>query len=504
MQWETRGDVVHSTETWETIDSLWRVGSLEHLLDETQLEIYRFIRASPSSTDYVDAARQLGKSFVCVVIALEDAIRNPGKRVNYIAKTFGSLKKMIEQTMALIVIQAPPEVRPVFVVSDSRWEFPLDGPAKGAFIQLVGADETRGADTARGGSVVTNIVDEAGFIACLEYLLNSVIKPMGRRTGAKTILSTSPAPTPDHYSCEIEDICAANGSLIVRDYWAPGMQSHAEKVKFLEAEAKALNLSVDAFMRTTTFRREYMCERVIDSTLAVVPEFLAVRDDIVVARDRPDYFDIYASMDPGADDLTGVLVGYSDFQRAKLVITHELLLAKANTGTVAREFLAIMHDAYGSEIMLDKGMPMLSPQGPRPYAFVIDDPHKHHCNDLWNYHRISASPAMKDDSEAAVNVMRVQIGARVVEIHPRCANLVRQLSSAVRVKPGGDWTRSKRDGHWDLVAALKYMIRHYEPGRNPFPVDYGFNRTTQVRRVAPDRPKLADMMLKGTSLARRR
>ena len=99
---ETRGDVSHETETWATLDALWRVGSLEHLLDETQLDIYRFVRESPSKTVYVSAARQLGKSFAMVVIALEDCLRNPGKRVNYVAKTFGSLKKMVEQTMDFI------------------------------------------------------------------------------------------------------------------------------------------------------------------------------------------------------------------------------------------------------------------------------------------------------------------------------------------------------------------------------------------------------------------
>ncbi len=501
----TRGDVTHDAETWEYLDDLWRRGSLEHLLDETQLEIYRFIRTSRSSTVYVDAARQLGKSFVDVVIALEDCLRNPGKRVNYVAKTFGSLKKMIEQTMGFIVDQAPPECCPVFVVSESRWEFPLDGPAKGAFVQLVGADEHRGADRCRGGSVVTNIVDEAGFIDCLEYLLNSVIKPMGRRTGAKTILSTSPAFSPDHYSCEIEDICAANGSLIVKDYWAPGMQSHEEKVRFLESEAKALNMTVEKFKATTTFRREYMCERVLDETLAVVPEFAGVRQSICVERERPPFFDLCVSVDPGMDDFTGVLFAITDFRRAKLVIEHELLLAKANTATIAEESFKVMRDHYGVGLIIKGGLTTIDPASERkPYWFVVDDPHKRISADLWNYHHLSAGPAMKDDSEAAINVMRVEIGGMNIEINPRCVNLIRQLANAVRTKPGGDMARSKRDGHYDLVAALKYLVRHWDKTHNPYPPGYGFDPQRQTQRQKPPRATLGEVMLRGTSLARRR
>ena len=43
---ETRGSVTHSRETWQTLDELWRRGSLEHLLDSNQLGIYALIFAS--------------------------------------------------------------------------------------------------------------------------------------------------------------------------------------------------------------------------------------------------------------------------------------------------------------------------------------------------------------------------------------------------------------------------------------------------------------------------
>lgn len=508
-RWEMRGDVGHSVATWRTLDDCWRAGDLTHLLDQTQLEIYWFVRNNPSKTIFVDAARQLGKSFVMVVIAIEDCILNPAKRVNYIAKTFGALQKMLEQTMAFIASQAPPELRPMFVTSKSRWQLPVEGPARGAFIQLVGADEIGGADTARGGSVVTNIIDEAGFISCLEYLLISVIKPMGRRTRAKTILSTSPAFSPDHYSCEVQDACIATGSSITRDYWSPGMQSLEEKWQFVRDEAKAANLTVEVFMLTTAFRREYLCQRVLDTALAVVPEFADVKTKIIEAGRvavRPPFWDLYISGDPGMDDFFGLLFGYSDFRRSRLVIEDELLLQKANTQTVADAIGELMKVRYPCDpddvrSVRMKQLRLVSKDDfafvVKPYSAVLDDSGKRLCADMYTYHGLQFSPALKDDRETAINVMRLEIGACHIEIHPRCVNLIRQLGTAMRTKPGGDLARSKKDGHYDLIAALWYLVRSWEKTHNPYPAGYDFDPKTQVRGDRPARGRTLEDFLAG-------
>lgn len=494
---ETRGDFTYDVATWTALDDCWRAGDLTHFLDETQLEIHGFVRECCIKTIYVSAARQLGKSFVMVVLALEDCIANPGKRVNYIAKTFGALKKMMEQTMDFIVCQAPPELRPVFIESKLRWVFPKNGPARGAFIQLVGADEPKGADTARGGSVISNYIDEAAFIACLEYLLISVLKPMGRRTAAKTILATSPAFSPDHYSCEVEDTALANGALITRDIWSPGLQTLEQKEQFLVDEAVALGLSVEQYKETTAYLREYMCQRVLEAKLAVVPEWPAVKTKVVEAGRvavRPAWWDLYVSGDPGMDDFFGILFAVSDFRRSRLVIEHELLLQKANTQTVADAIGEVMREHYPCPPDDDRSVKMkqlrlVSKEDfayvIKPYSAVFDDPGKRLCADMHTYHGLEFSPALKDDSEAAINVMRLELAAVHIEIHPRCSNLIRQLGSALRKKPGGDMARSRKDGHFDLIAALKYLVRSWNKTRNPYPPDWGFDATTHTRREAP-------------------
>lgn len=494
---ETRGDVTHDAATWVAIDDCWRAGDLTYLLDTTQLEIHDFVLRAVSGLVFVSAARQLGKSFGNWALATETCIKNPGKRVNYIGKTFGSVKKMMEESMAIIAAQAPPELRPVFLESKSRWVFPSNGPARGAFIQLVGADEIRGADRARGGAVVLNIIDEAGFIDCLDYLLNSVIKPMGRRTAAKTILTSSPALTPAHYSCEVEDICIANQSLIMRDFWSPGFDSVEDKKRYLEGQARDVNLSVEAFMKSSVFRREYMCERVIETALAVVPEWPEVHARIVEAGRvavRPAWWDLYVSGDPGMDDFFGILFATTDFRRSKLVIEHELLLRKANTQTVADAIGEVMREHYpcppdDGRVLKMKQLRLVSREDfayvVKPFSAVFDDPGKRLCADMFTYHGLQFSPAQKDDREAAINVMRLELAGLHVEIHPRCVNLIRQLGSAIRIKPGGEMARSKRDGHYDLIAALWYLVRSWNKTRNPFPPGWNFDATTQARRELP-------------------
>ncbi len=68
---------------------LWRSGDLSWKLenDATQTALYREIKACPSKLFVTEGARKLGKSYVHGVIALETAIRNPGKRINWAAIT---------------------------------------------------------------------------------------------------------------------------------------------------------------------------------------------------------------------------------------------------------------------------------------------------------------------------------------------------------------------------------------------------------------------------------
>jgi hypothetical protein len=68
------------------------------------------------------------------------------------------------------------------------------------------------------------------------------------------------------------------------------------------------------------------------------------------------------------------------------------------------------------------------------------------------------------------------IQAREIEISPRCVHLIRQMKNAIWNNKATDFARAgskSPDGHFDLVAALKYLCRGVNRHHNPYPEGYG-------------------------------
>ncbi len=504
---ETRGGTTHSAETWRTLDELWRHGSLEHLLDANQLAIYVQIFACLVLQFVIEASRKIGKSYLLSAIAFEAALQNPGKRINYAAPSGKEAIEITHPIMSQIAALAPEDCRPIWKPSIGHWEFP-----NGAFIVLFGADDQAAADRGRGPESVLNIVDEGAFCPVLFYLLESVLAPQTLQTAGRTIIGSTPPVSPGHEFADVADNAAALGAYVHRDIYSHGRMTHAEIDAYLTQRAQSRGLTLEAYKLTTDYLREYGAQRVLDSNLAVVPEFPNAKAHIVVARPRPPHFDLYIAGDPGMDDLTGILFAVCDFRRSKLLIEHELLLTKANTKAIAEAVQDTMAEHYASTFEDRSSTVINAVKGEkgiwyvkRPYSAVIDDSSKRVCADLHEYHGLSFAPALKDDREASINVMRLEVQAHNVEIHPRCIHLVRQLGNAVRVKQGGDMARSKKDGHFDLIAALRYLIRSWTRTHNPYPDDYGFDPATMTRRDGPrSKQSLANALLSGTNVGRSR
>lgn len=467
------------------VHELWRRGVLSWKLDSNQLAIYAAIFACASLQFVIEAARKIGKSFLLCLIGIETAERNPGKRINYGAPTGKEAAEIVLPVMGQLIADAPEDCKPVWKESKGHWEFP-----NGAYIVLFGCDDERAADRGRGPEAVLNIIDEAGFVPVLSYVLDSVLAPQTIQTHGRTLLGSTPPKSPAHEFCDIADAAVAIGAYITRDIYSHGRMTRAEIDEYLTQRATSRGLTLEQFKETTDFQREYGALRVLDSKLAVVPEFPRLRAEICIERPRPAFFTWYVSVDPGMGHKTGVLFALYDFRAAKLVVEHELLLSQAHTSAIAAGVKEVEKEHYQDLI--------------RKPTRVVDDPHGRLVADLWHNDKLSFAPALKDHREEADANMRVWISRRRVLIHPRCAKLIHQLATGIK-KPSGDLIETADGGHLDLLASLRYLVRSVDETTNPYPADYGFDRLTQVRRELPKEPDtLGAALLAGTNLGRRR
>lgn len=490
---------------WATFQELWHRGRAhEYVLDSGQ-QAWCSRREAADGFSVWMIARQRGKSFAALFDDIMFAERTPGAICRYLGQTGDSahaiLGPTLDQIMALCPL--PKSERPwPYSKNDSlggsselRW-------ANGATYVWSGTDN----DTfrrQRGPRSHRITFDEAGFYAKLSEVEDALL-PSLQTTGGSPLYLSTPSVSPGHPFVERYEAAAAVGRSELETIYENPRLTPADVEKIIERESALHGQSREKFLKSTYWRREYLAEVVLDTELAVVPEFPEVRDAIVIERERPAFYDLDIACDPGTDDFTGVLFAVTDFRRGKLIVEHELMFKKGNTATISAGIFEVLQRHYGAILAMEGSLLRLQSNSPKPHSFVIDDDKNVICSDLWNYHRISAQPARKDDSEAAINVMRVEIGARNIEINPRCVHLIRQLGTAVRVKPGGDMARSRLDGHYDLVATLKYLIRHWDKRRNPFPNDYGFDTKTQARSDRPKPVSLGAALLAGTSLGRRR
>jgi hypothetical protein len=279
------------------------------------------------------------------------------------------------------------------------------------------------------------------------------------------VIATTPPRSPGHDSAALYHRLADRGAVSKFDIRYSCTIDDAQKFQALydagekpERIPGILNGSLAP--ETTTARREFFLEFCTDADTAVVPEYdHQAKEDINKSLPRPPYFDTYVAMDPGFNDKTGILYGYWDFAKGLLVIEDESLLHKASTWDIAQALTDKEYALWGNKT------PLLR----------VSDVDRRLAADLWERHAITMTMAQKQDSLGAINLLRNMVKGRELSINPRCINLIRQLENATWNRKATDFERAgdeSPDGHFDLVAALKYLCRHVNRHRNPYPEWY--------------------------------
>lgn len=469
----------------------WRAGRLRWKLDPEQQQLYDFFLACPVKQGVEEGARKLGKTFLFGCIALETAQRNPGRQINWSSGTAVGCRKILIPILEEISADAPPDCKGRYDQGTGQWKMP-----NGAFIQIFGCETKKDCERGRGPSSVLNIVDEAGFIDLLDYLTDSIFSPQLRRVhripgtfvGMTLMCSTTPY-VPSHPFCIIANAAMALGAYAKRTIYDSGFESPEEIEQYIAEEAAKKNLSVEAFKATSTFKREFLSERVVDTEMVVFPEFSAVAERVMMEWERPIGFAqfIYkrTAADPGGTrDPTGILAGYVDFTKAKVVVEGERLLPRPNTHDIFEAIVDLETELWGPPPDPPPGQPYLDRSRiSRP----IDDPTGRVTLDLWELDQLHCEPAVKNDRNASIGLIRTWLANDTLKIHPRCVQLQHQLLTSMYNKKKTDFERNAY-GHCDLAAALMYFARGLSLSTNPYPAD--FDQLTG-RTMPDDHPLMA-------------
>jgi hypothetical protein len=457
----------------EARHSLWREGDLNWKLEPPQKELYDSFQRLKEKQEKVVvwlSSRRYGKSFSLLVIAFEQAIKKPGSLIKYAAPLQDQVREILDEIIPNMLEDCPEDMKPVFKERRNSWYFP-----NGSKIQMVGVANKRYVKL-RGGSCDLAICDEAGFIDDLKIVVNTVLLPTTTTTNGKILLATTPPDDADHDFSSFEERAATDNNLVIKtidDYFKAFKKAGKEPTRITKDE-------MDRIVRQyggkddPQYLREYMCERVSDTSLLIIPEFdLYTAKRIITEWKRPAFFDAYTSMDVGGRDLTGILFAYYDFLQNKVIIEDEGVIDKKENRT---DVISALITDKEAELWFDKKYQLHQ----EPFKRISDTNNVILLNDLNHLHGVKFAATRKDNSDAARNEVRIKVRNEEILINPRCVNLIAHLKYGKWNRARTSYARSEKYGHYDLIDALVYLIRNINYNRNPYPQGYDVNMSNNV------------------------
>lgn len=442
----------------QALEAAWSRGLLSYKLRDYQRVLHQamwnFILEPTCRMSATVISRQWGKSYTQNLVAVEFAVRCPGAQIRMAAPTRDALKKITMPIMKQILADCPAKFLPKWRDKDHMWIFP-----NGSEIHLGGANDGH-ADDLRGPRSHLSVIDEAGFVDDLDYLVDSIMMPQTLSTGGTLIITSTPPRSPAHSFVDIADLCKKNGHYIHRDIYSTGFSD----------ETIGLYAKSCGGFESTNWKREYLALFVTDEALAITPEWSEKFKEAVEPGELHRFWHRYTSLDLGIRDNTAAVWAYYDFRKAQLVAEQELIVSGTKLVT---PMLADGIRQKEAELGYDKvGV----------YRRVADNNNLQLLNDLRAIHGLPFFATSKDELPAMVNELRMWLGAGRIRVHPRCVNLIGCLEKGIwknEANIGREFARSRAYGHFDALSALIYMVRNVDVHSNPVPADLGFNPHTQ-------------------------
>lgn len=429
----------------KAVATLWKRGNLNFLLHEGQIKAAEVIKNTDSQLQVILCSRQWGKTFLLVCAAISFCLKNEKQVVKYGAAFLTDLNEFVIPAFNKILSTCPESLKPEYKASKNKYIF-----QNGSEIHLIGLDKN--PNKIRGASLGMVVLDEAAFASKLRYIFDNVIMPATTHfPDCKIIMGSTPPMSPDHDFVEFINEAKQKNTISHYTIDDNPLISEANKNRLIEAAGGR---------NSSTARKEYFCEVIIDETLAIIPEFDKERHVKQILRD--DYFQYYLKytsqdMSGGANDKHVILSAFYDFQEAKLKVLGERIIEPHD---VTSESIAAATFELESEVF-DKH---------KIKKRISDNNNIPMLRDLSSIHKCSYIPVKKDNSkEAMVSRLRLAFQNDQIEIDPKCEFLIGSLETCLWNNKRSEFARSKTYGHADAIDALIYMLISINKQKNPIP-----------------------------------
>lgn len=431
------------------IETSWAVGRLYLHLNPSQRKIYdKYQEGKARNPLFVaNCSRKLGKSVLGLFIATETAIQKKDALIAFVAPTVDNVQAYTRQLIQVVFKTCPEHLKPIFL----KTEIIFPNGSRILF-RGIGKGIANSYDNLRSFAFDLILLDEAGFSANLDEIVDGALMPtLLPRNGNMLLLSTPPV-TPDHAFkgyCDSAKLDGAYSEFTIRDsHYSIEQQDKFIKVAERSSLAKA--------------QREYFCKFVIDTDFQIIPEW---NDKYVqtAARDKDwKYWFKYLSLDPGWTDFSVCIFGWYNWRTKQLVIAGEIMLKSPEQTT---DLLAARIMAKEKELF----------DGAEVKKRVSDNNNPSLLRDFTLRHKLYFSPVeSKTLLEVMVSDVREVVKDGRLLVDPSCLQLLGCLRNGVFTKTKGgnrgkEFARSKAYGHYDAIAALIYLVRELDQTTNPLP-----------------------------------
>lgn len=455
-------------------------GALHFLLHAGQLEALVAFENAKGSRFVLEVARKWGKTWMLLVVAFMACLKTPRVRVVYGAPTLKHLAEFVLPVFEALAGEFPTHLRPRWNQQKSHIEF-----HNGSWIHLFGADDKRKADNGRGPAAVLAIFDEAGFCPLLRYVLRSVFRPSLLHSGGRTLVASTPAELPDHDFTAIAELAETNGAYFNRDVWSNPLLTKEQIQKFIEEDARDEGISVEAYMDSDTFKREYLAQRVINRMLVAVPEWADMRASRFVRVPRPPLFRGHTVLDFGGNDPHAAIFGYWHPELG-FVVERDLLLTKDERSRLFADAIKQREKEVWGTDLWDGSLPALATEHlneafrgevpdwllpevdreapPQPWL-RINDVHPELARHLYTV-GLASAPVHKSGPAGTISPKQfmVQEFRNIVRdgqfwVDPSCVDLDRHLRTTTWAnEKRREWARRGGE-HGDLLDCAVYFVR---------------------------------------------